>query len=243
MLNRRIMLLFSLILMAGIAGAQAQNVDTVFPENDTFRVIAEPITVGVDAFSARLDKIRAEGREPIGLVLAGGSARAYAHIGVLQALEDAGIRPDFIVANSMGAVVGMLYAAGLSTLRHSRSRQLHSPRILLQPRSSHERRAHQRGPLCRRHRGNRRPPRSLPNADPHHRDGGRPEDEAAGRIGLWAIFPRLWRRPLPCRRFSSPYPSGISFSSMGEPQILFPPRSPPIIHPASLSRRRSTTKR
>jgi len=97
-----------------LLGASAQNVDAAFPAGDTFRVIADSISIGKEKFSARLDAIRAEGREPLGLVLAGGSARAYAHIGVIQVLEDAGIRPDFIVANSMGAVVGMLYAAGVS---------------------------------------------------------------------------------------------------------------------------------
>jgi len=90
------------------------NMDAVFPEGEALRAIADPIAFGVEAFSSRLDKIRRSGREPIGLVLAGGSARAYAHIGGLEVLEKAGIRPDFIVANSMGAVVGMLYAAGIA---------------------------------------------------------------------------------------------------------------------------------
>lgn len=95
-------------------GLWAQSVDAAFPENDPFRLIADPVFVGMEGFSARLSAARAEGREPLGLVLAGGSARAYAHIGVLQVLEEAGIRPDFIVANSMGAVIGMLYAAGIA---------------------------------------------------------------------------------------------------------------------------------
>ena len=94
--------------------ARAQSIDAVFPAGDTFRTIAEPISVGGEAFAARLEAVRASGREPLGLVLAGGSARAFAHIGVLRELEKAGVRPDFIVANSMGAVVGMLYAAGMS---------------------------------------------------------------------------------------------------------------------------------
>lgn len=92
----------------------AGNLDAAFPKGDTLRIIADPIAMGIDVFSSRLDKIRSDGREPIGLVLAGGSARAYAHIGVLEILEEAGVRPDFIVANSMGAVVGMLYAAGIA---------------------------------------------------------------------------------------------------------------------------------
>ncbi|MCE1195998.1 patatin-like phospholipase family protein [bacterium] len=107
-------LLAACILALCVPIARAQSVDEVFPPGDTFRTIAEPISVGGGAFAARLEAVRASGREPLGLVLAGGSARAYAHIGVLRELEKAGVRPDFIVANSMGAVVGMLYAAGMS---------------------------------------------------------------------------------------------------------------------------------
>lgn len=48
----------------------------------------------------------------IGLALGGGAARGWAHIGVLRALEAAGIRPDIIAGTSIGAVVGGCYAAG-----------------------------------------------------------------------------------------------------------------------------------
>lgn len=56
-------------------------------------------------------------REPrsklkIGLALGGGAARGWAHIGVLRALEEAGIVPDVIAGCSIGAVVGGCYAAG-----------------------------------------------------------------------------------------------------------------------------------
>lgn len=51
---------------------------------------------------------------PLALVFSGGAARAFAHIGVLKKLEEEGIRPDFIVANSMGSIVALLYAAGIS---------------------------------------------------------------------------------------------------------------------------------
>ena len=47
----------------------------------------------------------------IGLALGGGAARGWAHIGVLKALIDAGIRPDIVVGTSMGAVVGGCYVA------------------------------------------------------------------------------------------------------------------------------------
>jgi len=50
----------------------------------------------------------------IGICLSGGGALGYAHIGVLQALEENGIFPDVISGSSMGAIVGVLYAAGHS---------------------------------------------------------------------------------------------------------------------------------
>lgn len=49
----------------------------------------------------------------VGLVLSGGGARGIAHVGVLRALEEHGIRIDCITGASMGAVIGALYAVGL----------------------------------------------------------------------------------------------------------------------------------
>ena len=50
----------------------------------------------------------------IGLALGGGAARGFAHIGVIQALEEAGIRPDLVVGTSAGSLVAALYASGKS---------------------------------------------------------------------------------------------------------------------------------
>lgn len=47
----------------------------------------------------------------IGIALGGGAARGWAHIGVLRALDEAGIRPNVIAGTSIGAVVGGCYAA------------------------------------------------------------------------------------------------------------------------------------
>lgn len=47
----------------------------------------------------------------IGLALGGGAARGWAHIGVLKALRDAGIKPDIIAGTSIGAVVGGCFSA------------------------------------------------------------------------------------------------------------------------------------
>jgi NTE family protein len=50
----------------------------------------------------------------IALVLGGGAARGFAHIGVIKALEAQGIVPDIVVGTSAGSVVGALYASGMS---------------------------------------------------------------------------------------------------------------------------------
>ncbi|MBS7232772.1 patatin-like phospholipase family protein [Flavobacterium psychroterrae] len=56
---------------------------------------------------------QAEARRPkIGLVLSGGGAKGFAHIGVLKVLEEAGIKIDYIGGTSMGSIIGGLYASG-----------------------------------------------------------------------------------------------------------------------------------
>ena len=50
----------------------------------------------------------------VGLVLSGGGAKGLAHIGVLRAIEEAGVRIDYIGGTSIGAIVGALYASGYS---------------------------------------------------------------------------------------------------------------------------------
>lgn len=55
-----------------------------------------------------------EKQPKIGLVLSGGGAKGFAHVGVLKEIDKAGIRLDYIGGTSMGAVVGGLYAAGYS---------------------------------------------------------------------------------------------------------------------------------
>jgi len=52
--------------------------------------------------------------KPLGICLSGGGALGFAHIGVLQALIENGIEPQIISGSSMGAIVGTLYAAGIT---------------------------------------------------------------------------------------------------------------------------------
>jgi len=47
-------------------------------------------------------------------VLGGGAARGFAHIGVIQVLEEAGVHPDLVVGTSAGSLVAALYASGKS---------------------------------------------------------------------------------------------------------------------------------
>ena len=56
----------------------------------------------------------ADGRPKVGVALSGGGALGMAHIGALKALEEMEIPVDYIAGTSMGAVVGGLYASGMS---------------------------------------------------------------------------------------------------------------------------------
>ena len=76
----------------------------------TFAYCLLPIAfllLSITSFSQETKK-----RPKIGLVLSGGGAKGFAHIGVLKVLEEAGLKIDFIGGTSMGAVVGGLYASG-----------------------------------------------------------------------------------------------------------------------------------
>lgn len=53
-------------------------------------------------------------RKKTGLALGGGSARGFAHIGVLKVLDEAGIELDLLAGTSMGAVIGAFYCSGIS---------------------------------------------------------------------------------------------------------------------------------
>lgn len=48
----------------------------------------------------------------VGLALGGGAARGFAHVGVIQVLEQSGIKPDLVVGTSAGSLVAALYASG-----------------------------------------------------------------------------------------------------------------------------------
>lgn len=85
----------SMIAAAGFSGALSPN-PALAQANPQRRAIPRP--------SSR----------KFGLVLGSGAARGFAHIGVIKAFEEAGLRPDLIVGTSAGALVGAISAAGIS---------------------------------------------------------------------------------------------------------------------------------
>ncbi|MBW2113821.1 MAG: patatin-like phospholipase family protein, partial [Deltaproteobacteria bacterium] len=60
----------------------------------------------------KLFKKKRKRPKKIGLALGSGSARGWAHIGVIEALNEAGIQIDYVAGTSVGAVVGAVYASG-----------------------------------------------------------------------------------------------------------------------------------
>jgi len=67
---------------------------------------------------------------PLGIALGAGSAKGFAHIGVLTELEAVGVRPDLICGTSSGALIAAIYAAGKLDEFEAWTRQLDVPAIL-----------------------------------------------------------------------------------------------------------------
>lgn len=107
-----------------------QDDNTMRPNEERRRFLALPSLVGLSwmglsgcaAFDYReadapvsLDQVPLlEPRPRLALVLGPGGPRGYAHIGVMRVLEEAGIQPDLVVGCSVGAVLGVFWASGLS---------------------------------------------------------------------------------------------------------------------------------
>ncbi len=71
------------------------------------------------------------GRPKIGIALSGGGALGYAHIGVLQALQDSGIDIDYVSGTSMGAIIGAGYVTGIDIMDMTRfARSMRAIRFL-----------------------------------------------------------------------------------------------------------------
>ncbi len=73
------------------------------------------LLLGFGLFSALF--LHAQNNHKIGLTLSGGGAKGLAHIGILKAIDSAGLQVDLVTGTSMGSIVGGLYAAGYSAER------------------------------------------------------------------------------------------------------------------------------
>ena len=83
-------------------------------KRDTLRALGSLPFMAAGVASAQGTKSARADAPRIALVLGSGSARGFAHIGVIKALEAAKIKPDLIVGTSAGALIGAFYAAGFS---------------------------------------------------------------------------------------------------------------------------------
>ena len=117
---KKIIFIIILLLIGFVAFAEEKvselsgQTEVSLQEESALLLADEPIIYGEEGFKQKIEEKTGGTREPIGVVLSGGSARAFAHIGVLKYLEEQGIVPDFIISNSMGSIIALLYSAGLS---------------------------------------------------------------------------------------------------------------------------------
>ena len=103
-------LMIYLFLFVWVTVVSAQNMDT--GQSGKFSTNSSPVLGEVP---------KAEGygnsqlsTQEFGLVLSGGGALGLAHIGAIKALEEYGIEPKYVAGTSMGAIIGVMYAAGYS---------------------------------------------------------------------------------------------------------------------------------
>jgi len=111
-------ILFYLLVFAPASNAisgnpiYAQAINSHIQVTDRQQESGDHEVPGIPKISAA--KTSQNNRPKIGLALGGGAAKGLAHIGVLKALEEAGIQIDYIAGSSMGALVGAAYAAGIN---------------------------------------------------------------------------------------------------------------------------------
>jgi len=109
-----VFLFASALVLAGCATAPPEVAKPVAPAPATSTVPPAPVVVTPPL------PIVVKVLPRIGLALGGGAARGFAHVGVIQVLEEAGIRPALVVGTSAGSLVASIYASGKSGLQLQR---------------------------------------------------------------------------------------------------------------------------
>ncbi|MBC7603886.1 MAG: patatin-like phospholipase family protein [Ramlibacter sp.] len=80
-------------------------------------VLAGCATTRVDLPPVQPPQLAVKHPPKLGLALGGGAARGFAHVGVIQVLEESGLRPDLVVGTSAGSLVAALYASGRNSIQ------------------------------------------------------------------------------------------------------------------------------
>jgi NTE family protein len=97
---KTVLLLFGCAALVWLSACSVMPVNTDTPPSST----SPEVSVQPPSLPRRPPKI--------GLALGGGAARGFAHVGVIAALEEAGIKPDLVVGTSAGSLVAAIYASG-----------------------------------------------------------------------------------------------------------------------------------
>ena len=103
---------FSLVKEPSLSEEPASGKESSLSEEPA---LAKTHTPSGGQASSSKTKTKTTTRPKVAVVLAGGGAKGLAHIGALKVLEESGIPIDIVVGNSMGSIVGGLYAIGYST--------------------------------------------------------------------------------------------------------------------------------
>jgi NTE family protein len=98
--------------MAAEQGAQQECNSTVVIPYKYMKFLTLILIMALSIGSEKA--IALEQKPKVGVFLSGGGALGFAHIGMLQAMEEVGITPDYVAGASMGALVGAVYSAGHS---------------------------------------------------------------------------------------------------------------------------------
>ena len=87
-------------------------------------------------------KINKHNKVKIGIAFGGGGARGVGHLGAIKALEELGIKADYVAGTSVGSMVGALYSAGLTYnemlehLRKLRAKDIRDSKLIWKPSNS-----------------------------------------------------------------------------------------------------------
>jgi NTE family protein len=109
--------LVSALVLSGCASVKSPETNVLKPSAtlETPSQGTSPVVSPVTAEPAVPPKVL-----HLGLALGGGAARGFAHVGVIQVLEEAGIQPELVVGTSAGSLVAALYASGKNSTQLKR---------------------------------------------------------------------------------------------------------------------------